>query len=297
MHQAPKILFYEERSVSKCVETTFDFMRSCRRLWLVTSLVLFAPVSLVLGFSLYTNGEYNFDMENWFSGVLFKWGDAWSYVFLFVFFLGVWMCFVHVYSLLLAYEDHGPAVDSLSQRSMFPYYKRVALRSWWMAVLFGLALYYFFVRKSSFEIFSVPMFFIFIVMAFLVPLPPLVIFERQSLSDALTKTMRLGFSAWFTSLFTLLLTTFFGSLIITSIEFPLLLLSGITVTLFQGVEWLDSHSWLAQIPVCLLSTFVYFGFFVLLSMVLMAGAYQFGSVSERVDEASLDNDIDHFEQL
>ena len=43
-------------------------------------------------------------------------------------------------------------------------------------------------------------------------------------------------------------------------------------------------------PIC-------FGILVAMSMVLMGAAFQYGTATERVDEASLDTDIEMFENL
>ena len=43
-----RINLYERRSISQCLETTFDFMRVNRRVWLRSTFVLIGPLALLL---------------------------------------------------------------------------------------------------------------------------------------------------------------------------------------------------------------------------------------------------------
>ena len=287
--QQNRIPLYEDRSVSQCIEATFDFMRANRRVWLRSAFTLLMPVSALLGLSVLTLSSddlpYGSSIFDW----LFEWGPTYDLFFKVMVIVGVWMTFVHVYSLLEAYDKHGDALNEFTQRQMLPYYLRKAKQSWWLAILLaGIA--YFVLDSDSIFLAALAL----ILLVPLALLPSIAIIERLGDIPALVKSLRLGFHAWFQLFFTFMLTLLFGFLMVSVVTLPSLMLSGWFSTLAYGLEKSNGITLLFAFGSTAL---VYFGMYLLVSMVLMSCAYEYGTVSERIDDASLESEIEHFEDL
>ena len=288
-HQENRIPLYEDRSVSQCIEATFDFMRTNRRVWLRSAFTLLMPVSMLLGLSVFTLSADDLPSGGYMLDWLFEWGPTYDLFFKVMVIVGVWMAFVHVYSLLEAYDKHGAALNEFTQRQMLPYYLRNAKYSWWLAIfLSGIA--YFMLSSSSVFMSALGL----VVLVPLALLPSIAIIERQGDIPAFVKSLRLGFHAWFQLLFTFALTLLFSFLLVSVVTLPSLMLSGWFSTLAYGLERSDGITLILAFGSTAL---VYLSLFLMVSMILMSCAYQYGTVSERIDDASLESEIEHFEDL
>ncbi len=287
--QENRIPLYEDRSVAQCIEASFDFMRTNRRVWFRSAFTLLMPVSMVLGLSVLTlsvgeqlSGESILDR-------LFAWGSSYDLFFKLMVAVGVWMDFVLVYSLLEAYGEQGPALNEFTQRQMAPYYLRTARQSWWLAI---------FLAGVVWAVLSSDSFLLtFLAWLLLVPLallPSVTLIERAGITTALMKSLRLGFSAWFQLFFTISLTLLFGFLITFVIALPSLVLGGWFSTLAYG---LPQNNGITLLYAFGFTSLTYLGLFLMVSMVLMSCAYEYGTVSERIDDASLESEVTHFENL
>ena len=287
--QENKILLYEDRSRAQCIEAVFDFMRANRRIWFRSAFTLLMPVCMVLGFSVLTLSADDRPSGDTIMDWLFVWGPGFDLFFKVMVVVGTWMTFVHVYSLLEAYDEHGSALDAFTQRQMLPYYLRKAKVSWWLAILLA-GVSYFVLGSSNIW----PSLLLLIVLVPLALLPSVVIIERLGVFSAFAKSLRLGFQAWFQLLFTIGLTLLFGFLMTLVIALPSLVMSGWFSSLAYG---LSSNNGLTLLVAYGFTSLVYLGLYLMVSMMLMSCAYEYGTVSERIDDASLESEIEHFEDL
>ena len=60
---------------------------------------------------------------------------------------------------------------------------------------------------------------------------------------------------------------------------------------------LSSNNGLTLLVAYGFTSLVYLGLYLMVSMMLMSCAYEYGTVSERIDDASLESEIEHFEDL
>lgn len=287
--QDNRITLYEDRSVSQCIEATFDFMRANRRVWLRSAFTLLMPVCLVLGLSVLTLTADEQPSDDFILDRLFVWGAGYDFFFKMMVVVGTWMTFVHVYSLLEAYDEHGAALNTFTQRQMLPYYLRNARYSYRLAILLSCAAY--FVLGSNNWWLSL------LAMVVLVPLallPSTTIIERLGDFPALVKSLRLGFHAWFQLFFTIALTLLFGFLVTLVIALPSLVMGGWFSSLAYG---LAENNGITLLFAFGFTSLVYWGFYLMVSMMLMSCAYEYGTVSERIDDTSLEGEIEHFEDL
>ena len=125
-------------------------------------------------------------------------------------------------------------------------------------------------------------------------LPSVSLFERAGVFKAVGKSLRLGFNAWFQLFFTIALMVLFGFFMTMVIELPSSLFDLAFGALYGSGRSLGAVAVLFQYS---FTALLYLGFFIVISMTLMAAAYQYGTVSERIDIASLEGDIRNFENL
>ncbi len=289
-----RIPLYENRSVSQCVEAVFDFMRTCRSVWLRLVLLLFLPSGALLAFSVFVNADNSstdIDHMGVFSALdfLFSGDDQSSLLFLLFFYIGVWMVFVHVYSLLEAYRSNEGQIDDFSLSAMKPYLIDVARRSWWLPALLMVMVFVCMLHGVLFVIGLVV----------LVPMalfPSVWLFERDMIVPSISKAFFLGWRAWWQLAFVIFLTTAIGLMVTTVLDVPILLGNMFFSTLFSQ-ESTGFMSILLTLLLYVFNTLSYVALFICLSMVIMGCAYEYGTVSDRIDAASVDADIAAFEDL
>ncbi len=284
-----KISLYKGRSVSQCIEASFDFMRTCRRVCIRAACVSLYPVSLVMGIMAVCFRQLDESSE--LEDRLLSWSDNHPVLFYVLLALGTWMSLSMVFSLLIAYEEKGPTIERFSRHDLWPYMLQCLRRSWWIALIISFIVSFFIHRTTA----------LLVLLGLLLTvifstLPSVVLIGRHPLPQAFFKSGRYGFLSFFHSLFTMGFTLFFGLMMILSFVMPASFLSYVCFEVL-GFELSDRPSMLLNILGAIFISLLYFAFFVVLSMVFMASAYHYGSVSERVDDASLSSDIDHFDQL
>lgn len=287
--QENRIPLYEDRSRSQCIEAVFDFMRTNRRVWLRSAFTLLMPVCIVLGLSVLTLSVDEQPSGNPTIEWLFVWGPDYDLFFKVMVVVGVWMAFVHVYSLLEAYDEHGADLNAFTQRQMLPYYLHKAKQSWWLAILLT-GIVYFMMSSESVWLSLLAL----VVLVPLALLPSIAIIERLGDVPALVKSLRLGFHAWFQLFFTISLTLLFGLLMTLVIGLPSMVMGEWFSSLAYGTEVNNGITLFCAFG---FTTMVYLGLFLMVSMMLMSCAYEYGTVSERIDDASLESEIEHYEDL
>ena len=280
-HSGSKISLYADRSISQCLETTFDFMRSCRSVWFRMALWLFMPLCSLVVVVFYGNVKDFEGIDALFGSM--RIGLIIGVVVV-VFVLFMLLPLLMVYSLLDAYGEHGDDIDGFSMGRMLPYIRRNALRVCWLTIFFALTF-------SFFAIGGVVALLLWFLLALL---PSVYIIERQGFFPSLTKSVRLAFRSFFQLVGVFFFSLMFGFLMLMALAMPFELMST------AGDVFSFSAS--STSPVGLLFSYTYYiivimALCMLFSMLLLALAFQYGSASEWVDDASLESDIERFENL
>lgn len=285
-----RILLYQNRSAAQCVETTFDFLRANSRIWLLTSMVLLLPPAMIVSLSVFFINESQFDSFLLTFPWLFEWYDAYSVLFFAMLMVGGWMTYVHAYSLVMAYQQHGEAVNEYSPVMMIPFFLPVARRSWWLAFALFLLLAATYlggvVMGGFLLVFMVP----------LAVLPPAYLIEQQPLGTAFRRAMSLGFSSWFQIAFTIFLLLCFGLVLLTVTQLPMTGFKFITEIIAPDF-FKNTDTLILQVISFGFASLFYWGVLMVMSIVLLGCAFQYGSVADRVEAASVEGEIENFESL
>lgn len=285
-----RINLYERRSISQCLETTFDFMRVNRRVWLRSTFVLIGPLALLLALLLTVVNMAAPEDHHAGLDYFLGWFEFDVPLLAASFGLGLWVVLVNVFTLVQLYEEYDGKIDRLLVADMWPHWLRCAGRTWWIAVLLTFFIILPFFSDSMFLglawlAVSVP----------LVLVPSVRLIGHAGVVNTLTKSVSLGFSAWFSLAFTVLLSLLVAFLVCTVLTFPLTILDVLSSTF--SVD--DATPWLLPTGLInfLFCTLAFFAFFALLSIVVLTTVYQYGNLVERVDAASVDRDVSNFENL
>ena len=263
-----RIQLYANRKVLQCVEAAFDFIRANRRVWVKSALVLFLPICVALSLvaipTTHINNAQNYIWERFFEM------ESWHFdFFLIVTCVGIWLAYVHVYALLLAEFQREEGVKTAQLSSALALIMTIG-------VLFALLL----------PIILVP----------LSLLPSIFILEHESMPTAISKSFRLGFSSWFYLAFNIILTMMLALCMVWLLQVPSLVMD-----IFMDILPKNADYALGHLPFyifwMIFSTFSCFGFCVVVSMLVLGCAFQYGSVSERVDDTSILHERENFENL
>ncbi len=285
-----RLSLYEERSMSMCVEATFDFIRIHIMTWLRLGAVLLLPVCMLLSLAVFTidNDEFLNDTR-WNLG--FSWGDDddTPIVFWLLEMLALWTVMMLVYALLFAAADRKlPS----SMRGMVHYVRRAAVRSLVSAIVLFVLLWAFFSFRSWFPV--VPLLVILVPMLLV---PPVWMMEDCSFFTAVSKGLRLGFSSWFSLFFMVLMVILIGVIITLVVNVPWIILQTILTEIVPVNGESGGGLLFIKWVIYVFTVLAYFCGLMVCSLVLLSCVFHYGSVSERVDDASLESDIEHFEQL
>ena len=282
------IHLYQKRSVSESIETTLDFMRINRSVWFRTALTILLPPSILVSLVLLFLGRDD-------SGIFYVWSEFFDHgaeVYVPLTYLGLWAVYIHVYSLLIAYNSHGDSADTLKVRQMVPFFKEVAWRALLMPALPVLVLYLVMGEGSLWVVALV----LFVLLVPLALMPSLFILERRDFFGAFGKSVSLGFSAWFHLAAVMAITMLLGFYITWSFQVPEILLGSMVDTFTLGEAGLLGIL-LSFVLHFVLYVLVLFGALVMMSVFIMGCALEYGSISEDVEAVSLANDVENFENL
>ena len=284
-----RLSLYKERSMSMCVEATFDFIRTHIMTWLRLGAVLLLPVCVLLSLHVLTveNDEFLNDTR-WDVG--FTWGDAdMPLVFWLFEAMALWGVLMLVYALLFAAADQ--ALPS-SIRGLMRYVRRAAVRSLVSAIMLFVLLWAFLNFTTWF-----PGLLLAVLLVPMLLVPPVWMMEDCSRSTAVSKGLRLGFSSWFSLFFTVLMVMLIGVIIILVINVPWMILQTILTEIIPVSGESGGGVIFIKWVIFMFTVLAYFCFLMVLSLVLLSCVFHYGSVSERVEDTSLESDIEHFEQL
>ena len=290
-----KILIYQWRTLSQRIEAVFDFLRLCRRAWFLSVAVLFLPVCVVLTSSAFMHFVEMKQQDNpleWLDD-FFGWGDGPSaFFFVCVALVGVWAVFIHVYSLLAAYEDNDFCLDDVSLRKLWPYMRatlRPALVPTALAVV------------TILMIIAAPNGLVaFVILVLAVPLSlfaPIYMIEQRSFLPAVTKAVGLGLSSWMSLAFSIVMMVLFGVVMLFSVNVPWMLARTFINTFsFSGQEW--GYVMLLRFVGLMLSIVGYLSCYLVGAMVTLLCVYHYGYMTEKEGNNSMyGKTIDDFENL
>lgn len=289
-----KILIYEWRTLSQRIEAVFDFLRLCRRAWFLLAAALFAPVCVVLTSSAFFNyqaGEASTSPFEWMTG-FFSWTSGpGAAFFICVASVGVWAVFIHVYSLLAAYEDNDFCLDDATLRQLWPYVRATVLPSLIPASLLIIILLLLFSGRSI--VFGV------LLCVLAVPLslfPPVYMIERKGSVHALGKAIRMGFSSWFTLALAIVMVMLFGAVMLLSFNMPWLLAQMFDAISSSGEEWW--YVMFFRFVSIVLTIVAYLSCYMVGAMVQLYCVYHYGNMAHlNGDDSSYGDTINHFENL
>ena len=202
-----------------------------------------------------------------------------------VLYVGIWVAFVQVFSLLLANEESVDGVEEMSLKELKPWFVKTAKRTWYLPLFFmGLAFLSF-----------VPVlgFVILVLMVPLALMPALHIVERLNIWEASTKALSMGFPIWFKMAFNIVLVSLLGLYVFFALFIPSAFLNMIIDTLSTSqLHELERLSVIALGFVFALLAIL--GWCIVQSMVVLLCAYHYGSSSEEKDASSLEGEVANF---
>lgn len=290
-----KILVYQWRTLSQRIEAVFDFLRQCRRAWFLSVAVLFLPVCVVLTSSAFFHLVRVRRQETpyeWFDD-FFGWGNGPSaLIYGGVALVGVWAVFIHVYSLLAAYEHNDFCLDGISVRKLWPYIKANLLPT---LVPTAVTVVVILLVVNAFNAFVV-----FLMLVIAIPLSlfaPVYMIERCGFMRAMAKAINLGFSSWLSLAFSIVMIVLIGGLMLLSVNVPWMLARVFLDTFsFNGQEW--GYVMLLRFVSLLLTIVGYLSCYMVGAMVALLCVYHYGYMAEmRGDNAVYGKTIDDFDKL
>ncbi|WP_274972713.1 hypothetical protein [Bacteroides fluxus] len=308
--QKTKIALYVKRSFGEKLGASFDFIKEHWKLLLKFSTYLLLPLCLVQALSL--NGLTQ--------GIL-AWGDAaggasgyneaalplglMSYygLYLLLYMVGTVLLTSLVYAVVRAYQERDGCLEGMTLGVLKPLLLR-NVRQLVLVILLGILLLVFAGLALGFisKLFSSSV--LLLVLCFMVlalPLAlwaPVCLFEDISVADALVKSYRLGLATW-------------GGIL------SMMIVMGLVAAILQGVTMLPWYIGLAiktiftaaesgsaavnsagyDFVLYLLAIVQGFGTYLAMIFTLVGLAYQYGHASEKLDNVTVESDIDNFDKL
>lgn len=278
---------YQRRGISMCMESAFDFVRVNISSWLFLSALTLAVPSFALAF-LFTKNHASYYHQ---VGLGQTFNSFFSETTLLLVFLaiGLWGSIWVSYSLLSAYFDGRLPGKRLSLKEAWRYMRGVlvtTLAVTLIAVLLCLLI-------------TIHPIFILVVIIIGIPLlllAPVWIVEQTSFSEALGKSFRLGFSSWFQIAFLVLIVALFCMMMMTSVFVLWVFYEVFFETLIpRGAS--TSYMFILQVIELTLSALFCLAFFLMNSIVTLSCVFYYGNLSESIDDTTIENDIENFENL
>ena len=278
---------YQQRSISMCIESSFDFVRVNISSWLFLFAVLLTIPSCILAY-LFTKSHFEYSYDG--MGLIPSLIQSLNPLFYVILFLGLWISVWASYTLLVAYFDNRLPGKRLSLREARAYSHGMMGKALSIMVLAAIL---FFPMTQHPILFLV----VLIIGVPLLLLAPIWIIEETSFSDAIQKTFRLGFTAWFKIFVLVLLVILLCWMMMMSVSFPWLIYEMLIENVWIPNGVTASSMFLIQVIELLLTAFFFYVFFLMASVVVFSCVFYYGSVSESIDDTTLENDIENFENL
>ena len=303
-----KIELYRVRSFGDKLNDTFAFVNENYRQLLKYLTYFLLPLSLVQAVAMngYLGNMMTLSMgggNGMSSDALMSMAGSMAFYAL-VYGVGAFLLVTVVYALMRLYNRREQRLNGLMWEEMKPEVGLMLRRGLLLvllgivvAVLFGLLIF-------ALVQFSPMMLFLLLPALFVVALPlslltPVYLFEeRISLTDALWKSLRLGFRTWGGILAVMLVMTIIASVLQGVVSIPWYI-AFIVKSLFGLQQAEDSfvNSVGFSFIIYLLGVVQAFGGFLTYSLAYISLAYQYGHAAEKIDGVTVDTDIEHFEEL
>ncbi len=312
--ERPKIQFYKERSFGEKFSATFEFIRENFKLWLRLCTYLLLPLCLIQGMAMESfMGFLNPAYVNILGGAGGMDASAAMLVRLGLSYCGYLICTLLgsiilvtiCYSMIKYYQDSPDRLRNVTfdkiKPLLFKYFKRalgITLLLFFLVVfVFGMLLLLTMLSGALGVLLIIAAGVCLIPLSLVMPV--YVFEEKQNIFSSITRGLNLGFHS-FWSLFGLMFVMGFLANILSSITtIPWYLMTMVKTLLFatSSPEVSLASSPLYNFALYLASVFMNYGMYITMSLSTLALAYHYGSVAEEKDGVSVEEDIQHFEQL
>lgn len=305
-----KIALYKVRNFSEKFDDTFAFVRDNWKVLLKYLTYLILPVSLVQAIALNGYMETALDMSALSSGKTsdmtnFLMTIGWSYGGLILTsMLGGMLLVSVVYGLITLSENGENKLFDVTFNDLKPQLLKNVKRSCLAFVaFFGLSLLVT-VLAVVLAVTLTPWILLPLLFGILAVTIPLMLFmptyllENISLSSAISKSLRLGFGTWWSTFALILVLSFIVSFIQGVFAIPYYILVVVKTVLGMqggGSEFFDSVGY--SFAVYLFGVLQSFATFLLMTLVAVGLALQYGHAAEKIDHVSMEDNINRFEEL
>ena len=308
--QSPKVAMYAKRTFGEKLSASFDFIKENWKPLLKYTTYFLLPVSLIQALSLngLMGGIVAFTNVATDGGLVSE--GAWGLSFLsyygfymLVYIIGTVLLSSLVYGLMRIYNEREERLEGVTFEMLKPVMMRnvgrlllIALWAVVLAMAFFILMIILSIAFPFLLILMVPA-----IVVFAVPLAiwaPIYLFEDISIVGSLKKAYRLGFATW-------------GGVFLVSFVMGIIagILQGVTMipwyiltlvkTFFvmNGTENAMTVSTGYNFVLYLLGVVQAFGAYVSMIITLVGLAYQYGHASEKLDNVTVESDIDNFDKL
>lgn len=278
---------YQQRGISMCIEHTFDFVRVNISSWLFVSALLLVIPSIILA---YMFTKCHFDVQSDEVGMISTFFQYYSYLPLIPIFLSLWASALTSYTLMSAYFDGRLPGQRLSLKETWKYMQANVWKTLILSIISAIFIF-FMAQHVVFFLFAT------IIGIPLLLLAPTWIVEEKSISNAVSEAFRLGFSSWFKLFLMVLLIILLCLMMMMSVALPWSLYELLIESVWIPNGLTASSVFLIQVIELLLTALFFYVFFLMVSVVMLSCVYFYGSTSESIDDITLENDIENFENL
>ena len=314
--ERPKIELYKVRSFGEKFSAIFEFIRENFKFLLRACTYLLLPLCLVQGFAMemmmkvlapyYTN---TFDVEedvDVTQGMLLRFGA--SYV-------GYGICLLIgstllagiCYSMVKYYHKSPNRLRNTTLSDLKPIIIQVIKRSLLMTVVLVALFIVVLVLIISFAaITSAPILAVIPILALVVcclpvsmALPVYVFEDKETLFSSIARGIKLGFHSFWSLLGLMIVIGFLTNILSSFISIPWYILT-VVKSVLLGTDTTQSSfaaSPVYSFLVYLSSVFMNFGMYLTMTVSTFALAFHYGSIAEEEDGFSVEDDIQHFEEL
>lgn len=297
-----KIDLYQQRGLGEKLEATTSFVSQNWRALLRMGIYLLLPVTIITAAGGYTylnsivSSLLNTNSDQYYST---------SNIFVFLAGSGVGMTLLMamIYGLMRLYED-GTDINELSFSQFWPILRRNLPRSLGVCLaLVALSAMVFVLLvislNAGFFLFLILVAGLLLLCSTFSLLPPTALLRRDDAeNNLLDDTLRYGFKTWGGTLLLFIVVGFIANFITSFFFMPAMLLSGLKDTIFPDFAFQMSISTVAyQLLTFLLNIAGQFCAFLVAAFFLIALGFQYGNAAERVDSASMSEDIKDFDSL
>lgn len=285
----PKIMLYVDRTMGEKVNATFDFIKENWRVWLKFMFYGLMPLCIIQGIQF--DGAISKLINNRYDN---PFGDALEIFWLVP--VGMVLVWSIVMALLKKYQERPNRLRDIKVRELWPLLWKNALRMVGVGLLSTVIAVP--VMIVGFVLFFLP--FIAQILAFGLILPlalwPVIYFYENdaTYSSSFSKAWRLGFSKWIHLLYLGIVMVLLIHVLQGVVAIPWMVLEIVFSELFGGSGFVGA---VFDVISNAIAVSYFFMVYVGMSFMALAFAFHYGSVASTQESASLDSEIDNFENL